>query len=285
MPFLHQLDDWCREAVAPFGTPVTEWPGWQTRGRSGGVDYESGRPWCIMWHHTASSDQTLEDYHATQSDNAPVCNLDIKSSGEVVIIAAGPTNTNGKGSGTRNTSKGTVPVDSMNSYALGIEFYNNGVGGAWPRIQIDVGFAVVTTILRKLGLQPTDLFTHEGYAPDRKVDPATAAAVQGLWTPRSKNSSGSWNDGDLRAENVARSAGAPPPEEPPEEDDEMMMIARAPTGSQVLVMPDGRAIWWESGGATVQAGLAKMVDVTQGDFDRLFAAVPVDVVGDDRGEV
>jgi len=212
MPFLTALADWCREAVAPYGTPVTEWPGWQTRGRSGDSPYSTGRPWCVMYHHTASSDQSLEDYHAEQSDNAPVCNLDIKSSGEVVVIAAGPTNTNGKGSGTRTTSKGTIGVDEMNSYALGIEFYNNGIGGAWPQIQIDVGFAVIVNVQRHLGLAPSDLFTHEGYAPDRKVDPATAGAVQGPWRPRSCTSSGTWNDDDLRTECAAR-ALAPIPEE------------------------------------------------------------------------
>ena len=208
MAYLTQLADWCREAVASYGTPVDEHPGWQTRGRSGGVDYASGRPWCVMWHHTASSDQSLEDYHATGSDNAPVCNLDIASNGRVIVIAAGPTNTNGKGQAMQ-TSKGVVPADSMNSYALGIEFYNNGVGQPWPQIQIDVGFAVVTNLQRHLGLAATDVFTHFEYAPDRKVDPATAAAVQGPWHPRSCTSSGTWNDDDVRAECDARWSGAP----------------------------------------------------------------------------
>ena len=199
MPFLTSLADWCREVT----DDVDEHPGWETRGRSGGVDYEQGRPWCVVWHHTASSDQSLEDYHATGSDNAPVCNLDIASDGRVIVIAAGPTNTNGKGRDLR-TSKGTVPADSMNSYALGIEFYNNGVGQPWPQIQIDVGFAVIANIQRHLGLTPTDLFTHYQYAPDRKVDPATAAAVQGFWQPNSCTGSGTWNDDDLRTEAVRR---------------------------------------------------------------------------------
>jgi N-acetylmuramoyl-L-alanine amidase len=227
VPFLTELANWCRE-VAP---KVDEWPGWQTRGRSGGSSYSSGRPWCVMWHHTASSDQSLEDYHATQSDNAPVCNLDIKSDGTVVVIAAGPTNTNGNGQA-MHTSKGTVPADSMNSYALGIEFYNNGVGQAWPQVQIDVGFAVVGNIQRHLGLQPSDLFTHHQYAPDRKVDPATAAAVQGPWQPRSCTSSGTWDLGDIRSECARRAGSAPDPGPGPSP-------GPSPTGEDMAVVIKG----------------------------------------------
>ena len=245
MPFLTALADWCREIT----DNVIEHPGWEDRGRSGGSPYSSGRPWCVMWHHTATSDQSLADYHATGSDNAPVCNLDIASDGTVYVIAAGPTNTNGKGRAT-NTSKGTVPADSMNSYALGIEFYNNGVGQPWPQIQIDVGFAIVANLQRHLGLAPSDLFTHAEYAPDRKIDPATAAAVQGPWQPRSINSSGTWNPDDLRAENGARWTFRPEPEpEPePEEDDMKFLLARGSDGSLWAIDPAlaGKfALWGE----------------------------------------
>jgi hypothetical protein len=245
MPFLTDLADWCREVA----DDVDEHPGWQRRGRSGGVAYVTGRPWCVMYHHTASNDQSLEDYHATGSPNAPVCNLDIASNGRVIVIAGGPTNTNGKGRGLQ-TSKGLVPADSMNSYALGIEFYNNGTGGPWPQKQIDVGFAVIGNIQRHLGLQPTDLFTHHQYAPTRKVDPATARAVVGPWQPHSVTGSGTWSDHDLRAENAARFGGAPPPSEPEVQDMHPTICSRGAGQLDMFVTGSDRQLyhrWWQHG--------------------------------------
>lgn len=270
MPFLTALADWCREVT----DDVTEHPGWETRGRSGGSAYAAGRPWCVMYHHTASNDDDLADYHATGSDNAPVCNLDIRPDGSIVVIAAGPTNTNGKGSGTCATSKGVVPADSMNSYALGIEFYNNGVGGPWPAIQVDVGFAVIANLQRHLGLVPTDLFTHAQYAPDRKIDPATADAVQGLWHPRAINSSGTWNDDDLRHENSDRADDDTdqPPEE--DEDDMKMLLVRGSSGALYAIAPDMQtafALWSEDYNALLATG--QYVE-TEGLRDDTIARIP-----------
>ena len=273
MAFLTDLAHWCRE-VTPN---VDEHPGWQTRGRSGGSDYADGRPWCVMYHHTASSDQSLENYHATGSDNAPVCNLDIASDGRVIVIAAGPTNTNGKGRAMQ-TSRGVVPVDSMNSYALGIEFYNNGVGGAWPQIQIDVGFAVIGNIQRHLGLQPTDLFTHCEYAPDRKVDPATAGAVHGPWQPRSINSSGTWNDDDLRTENTDRFEGYRPPT--PTGDDMAAPASVIDANGDGWVFFQGRdgALWMQYAGNRAQSLGGQVTDrisaVSAGDVINIHAYAP-----------
>src|SRR5262249_23262016 len=75
------------------------------------------------------------------------------------------------------------------------------------------------------GNRPDDVFTHalgagDGWT-DRKIDPATAAAVQGPWRPRAVNSSGTWSLADIRAECVAR-AGAPAP--PSKGDDVALVI-------------------------------------------------------------
>jgi hypothetical protein len=215
--YLTELTDWLLAA----GLPVIEYPGWQHRARgSGGYN---GNPLCVMWHHTASPEswdgQKDADYIAVGSaDTSPISNLYIQRDGTVWVIAAGATNTNGKGNAL-SFSRGTVPQDSMNSYAVGVEMGNDGLGEVWPQAQIDAIFVVSNTINQHLGNAPEDVSTHNYYAPSRKIDPATAAAVQGPWKPRSSTSSGTWHVDDIRTECRRRATSTPIP--PDGEDDDM----------------------------------------------------------------
>ena len=213
--FLTDLADVVRAA----GLAVVEVDGWQTRARSSG-GYAPGLPWAIVWHHTASNTTPENDvnYIVAGSPDRPLSNLYLARDATVWICAAGATNTNGKG-GPMTFSRGTVPADRMNEYGLGIEAASDGVGGPWPRVQIDAYFALSNACADAYGLDPTDVATHESWAPGRKIDPATAAAVDGPWRPRSINSSGTWSLDDIRAECAARSASAPPTPTPPSEDD------------------------------------------------------------------
>jgi N-acetylmuramoyl-L-alanine amidase len=182
-----------------------------------------------MWHHTASSStaSAVADVGFMLSRNNPAyptANLYISRDGEVWVMAAGATNTNGKGSGERSTSRGTVPVDSMNTYAVGVEIGNNGIGEPYSQATIDTAFTTSLTITNRLGLLPTDVIHHQGYAPDRKIDPATAGAVQGPWRPLSINGSGTWSLSDLKAECKRRAA--PPPVVPvPKPEPDLAWIA------------------------------------------------------------
>lgn len=219
--YLTELADWCREE----GLRVVEKVGWQTRARSSG-GYESGRPWAIMWHHTASDTSPANDanYMCSGSPDAPIANLLLARDGEVWVLAAGATNTNGKG-GPVGFSKGVVPQDSMNTYAVSIEAANNGVGEAWPQAQIDAYFTLNNMLARRLGLNPDDCCTHQEYAPDRKIDPATAAAVQGSWQPGSVTSSGTWSPLDIADEATRRASSLPPPTPPQEDDVQVVEVA------------------------------------------------------------
>ena len=205
--YLTELTDWLLGA----GLSVIEYPGWQHRARgSGGY---SGNPLCVMWHHTASPEswdgQKDADYIAVGSaDTSPISNLYIQRDGTVWVIAAGATNTNGKGNAI-SFSRGTVPQDSMNSYAVGVEMGNDGLGEVWPQAQIDAMFAVSNAVNQHLGNTPEDVSTHNYYAPSRKIDPATAAAVQGPWKPRSCTSSGTWDLDDIRSECRRRATSTP----------------------------------------------------------------------------
>ena len=182
------------------------------------------------------------------SDSRPIANLLFPDDGSVWVLAAGATNTNGKGKSIQFSS-GTVPADSMNTYAIGAEIANNGVGEAFPQRQIDAVFKANNACAKAYGFDPGDLSTHQFYAQDRKIDPATNAAVQGPWSPRSATSSGTWNRDDVVAEAKRRAGSAPTPgPKPPtppipgDEDDMPAYAIQAGTGSDVQ---KAAIFWWD----------------------------------------
>lgn len=185
--YLTDLADVLRAA----GLEVKEYSNWQTRARGSG-GYESGRPTHVMVHHTASppswSGQRDADYCAVQDEDAPLSNLCLDRDGVVWILAAGATNTNGKG---QDTWGGGVPTDSMNSYAIGIEA-NGGYGESWPAAQTNAYVLLCQTLCRHYGIPNNNIRGHFEWAPTRKVDPAGPSP----WA----SGSASWNMGAFRNE-------------------------------------------------------------------------------------
>ena len=180
--------------------------GWERRARSSGG--YSAPPLGVVWHHTASTAAPESDlsYMIHGSDDAPIGNMLLDRNGIVWPIAAGAANTQGKG-GPVTLSRGTVPVDAGNSQLWAIEAANNGVGEPWPTVQIDAYFAAPNALAVMFGNEPFDVVTHaEWTLMTRKIDPATAAAVQGAWFPHSVTGSGTWDGEDIRAECVRRAA-------------------------------------------------------------------------------
>lgn len=205
--YLTELANWCREA----GLPTVEVDGWQHRARSSG-GFDGDRPWVVAWHHTASttSPDNDADYMCFGSPDAPVANLLLTRDGSVWVMAAGATNTNGKG-GPITVSAGQVPKDQLNTHAVSIEAANNGTGEPWPQAQVDAYFVLSLMLTDRLGLAPDDMCEHQVWAPDRKIDPATASAVQGPWRPTSATSAGTWSQVDVVGELWARAGDSPPP--------------------------------------------------------------------------
>ena len=248
--YLVELADWLEDV----GLDVVRYDGWEDRSRSSG-GYAAGRPWGVMLHHTASSSEPEDDaaYMCHGSDSRPIANLLDARDGTIWVLAAGATNTNGKG-GPWAWSRGTVPLDSMNTYAVGIELANNGVGEPFPRVQIDAMFTATLAILDALDLDLGDVGQHQQYAPDRKVDPATADAVEGPWQPRSCTSSGTWNLDDTLAELARRATDRPTPEE-----DDMakaqLIAAHDDPAHAVFVWGDGY-MYQLSAGAMTGVGVA-----------------------------
>ena len=208
--------------------------GWQTRARSSG-GFPSA-PKGIVWHHTASKTSVESDlaWMIDNCDDAPVGNMLIDRAGIVWPIAAGASNCAGKG-GPASFSRGTVAKDSGNTGCWNIEVANNGVGEVWPVAQIDAYFAASNALNMRFGNQPDDVITHNVWAPDRKIDPAVAASVQGAWIPHAVNSSGTWNLDEIKNECVARAGSTPTPPTPLPGDDEDMKHIIAPERGQMIV--------------------------------------------------
>jgi hypothetical protein len=204
--------------------------GWERRARSSGGF--SAAPLGVMWHHAASSNNTSDEacvnYQVRGNPDNPVGNMTLGRNGDLWPIAGGASNCSGKG-GPMTFSRGVCSQDNGNCQLVNVEVNNDGVGGSWSVQCIDAYFALSNAVNQYLGNLPTDITTHalgkgNGYT-DRKIDCATAAAVEGPWRPRSVNSSGTWDLDDMRAECVARATYQP--EDDVTEDDIERIAQRA----------------------------------------------------------
>ncbi len=193
--YITDLADVCRAA----GLSVTEVDGWTTRARGSG-GYSTGAPSHLMTHHTASpasADGWSDvDYIATGSTDAPLSNLYLGRSGQVWVIAAGASNTNGTGS----DPCGLVADDSMNAAAIGIEAGNAGDGSeAWPEAQQDAYRRLCVALCAAYGIPTARIHAHFEWAPSRKIDPAGPS--------RYATGAASWDMDAFRAD-----CTTPPPE-------------------------------------------------------------------------
>jgi hypothetical protein len=187
--------------------------GWETRARSsGGFD---AMPLGVMMHHAASArgadSAGIVNYQVRGNPDNPVGNMTLDRDGSVWPVAAGASNCSGKG-GPWPMSRGTVPLDKGNTTLVNVEACNDGVGETWPTAMIDGYFALILAVNAWCGNAPTDVVTHNVYAPTRKIDPATCDAVEGPWRPRASTTSGTWDLFDIADELAARSSSTPTPE-------------------------------------------------------------------------
>ena len=197
------------DVLRAAGVPVVEVEGWQTRGRGGdGGQYQAGRPNHVMVHHTAgaqgASAASEVNYMVNVSDVAPVTNLYIardKDDAAVWICAAGPTNTNGKGSAPWDPA---TKNDDMNRMAIGIEIGNNGVGEPYGAKQQETLIAACAALCEAYSIPVDHVRSHAEYAPGRKIDPAG---------PSQWAASGTWPMEAFRA-TIADATGSPAPETP-----------------------------------------------------------------------
>jgi hypothetical protein len=265
--------------------------GWQRRARSSGGF--PAPPLGVQWHHTASSTSPANDlsYMINGNQDAPVGNLLLDRTGTFWPIAAGAANTAGKG-GPLNMSRGQVKQDNANATTFAIEAANNGVGEAWPAVMIDAYFLGSNALNVRFGNLASDIFNHQTWAPTRKIDPATAAAVQGGWCPGSSTSSGTWRQSDVCAEATRRAAAVAPPEE----EDWMSALS---DDEQRELLDKVRAVYWmvgnmdpspENTDSAIGTRVARIHDWAQGTFWMVGNTMPSpeaapDAIGTRVGEI
>ena len=213
---LTDLDKVLRDA----GVPVVEVAGWRDRGRGGdGGQYLAGRPTHVMVHHTAgsagASASSEVNYMVNVADAKPIANLyvarDADKGGAAAawIMAAGPTNTNGKG--TAPWANGLVAENDMNRHAVGIEIGCNGVGEAYGPKQQQTVVDACAALCRAYSIPVGQVRAHFEYT-SRKIDPTGPSQ----WSPNG----GKWNMDEFRSSVFQRivemDGGKPAPEPEPE---------------------------------------------------------------------
>ena len=263
--YVDDLLDVLSSAGVPVGLSSTN-AGWERRSRSsGGFD---GPPLACVWHHTASSASVDSDlgYMINGSADAPVGNILVDRVGVMWPVAAGAANTQGKG-GPAYFSRGACPVDKGNATLWAFEIACNGVGEPYSQDTIDNTFAASNALNAHWGNIPEDVITHAAYTT-RKIDPATATAVQGPWRPGSVNSSGTWNVTDLKNECRRRAGTLPPPTTPTGVIDMYVIAVERqgwPTAVDLLVSDEGTH--WNANGNTsaldARAGVPRIEGVTK----------------------
>lgn len=180
LPKLIDLADVLRNA----NQQVEELPAWKTTSRTNDAAvYKSGTPNHIMYHHTATGTGAHNPHSNCRREanslqlaepNEPTCNLGLCPHGVWFVIAAGPTNTNGIGIDTWHPvgDPNRVPNDSMNSYAIGIELMNNGIGEPYPVGMQDALLRGAVALHRHYRIGVYEARAHFEWAPTRKIDPA-----------------------------------------------------------------------------------------------------------------
>jgi hypothetical protein len=159
---------WMADAFRKNGLRVKEVKGWKNRGRDGTLD-----PRGVIFHHTASAAKGAPApalgllLKGKPEVAGPLCNVLVDRDGTVLLIAAGRSNHGGDGGPFRN-----IPLNSANSFLVGVEVENNGVGERWSKELLDTLDVVFAIILLGLRRRSKWLIGHKEWAPGRKPDPA-----------------------------------------------------------------------------------------------------------------
>lgn len=175
---------WLADVLRDAGLDVVEVPGWEKRGASAGFS-----PTHVVAHHTAAGGTKPVPSLGVVRDGrdtiaGPLCQILIGRDRRVYVIASGKANHAGLGG-----PWGEIPRNAANSYAVGIEIENDGVGEPWGADLVDVADRAAASILRRLGSPPSRYLAHKEWAPTRKTDPrgwsmtARRAAVAQILTP------------------------------------------------------------------------------------------------------
>ncbi|GII89728.1 hypothetical protein Ssi03_77180 [Sphaerisporangium siamense] len=152
MPYLTQLAEVARRT----GYPVTECPGWKTRGHGPQPAVEG-----VVCHHTADR----EDLHVVRDGrpglDGPLSQIWLRHDGRIFIVAAGRCWHNAPSTSPNHT----------NSASIGIEAENNG-RSPWPAGQLDAYRRLCAELCKEFGLPASRVRGHKE-VNTAKSDPHT----------------------------------------------------------------------------------------------------------------
>lgn len=151
-----------------WGLKVEEKDGWRHRGRP-----YNFYPRAILVHHTASGAQSgnfAAEGIVTNGRTGlpgPLCQVLLGRDGTVKLIADGYANHAGYGG-----PRAGIPENQGNSYTIGIEAENNGLGEPWSKAQLNAYYRLCAALLVWIDVKDVSkVFGHKEWAPSRKIDP------------------------------------------------------------------------------------------------------------------
>lgn len=152
-----------------WGLKVEAHEGWRTRGRP--YDFY---PKAVICHHTASGSSSGNFasegivLNGRSDLPGPLCQILLGRDGTVKLIAAGYSNHAGYGG-----PRAGIPENQGNTYAVGIEAENNGLGEPWRPTTVIAYYRLCAALLDWFGVKDVNrVFGHKEWAPGRKIDPA-----------------------------------------------------------------------------------------------------------------
>lgn len=159
---------WLPSVLRANGLNVIERPGWETRGH-GDMDKVEG----ILCHHTAECRDANTEPALNVITNGrpglegPLANLGLGQAGDYYMVAAGKAYHAGKG-----LWKGVA--GSFNHCLIGIEAENDGIGEAWPKVQMEAYAKGCAAIAKHCGFTSNAVLGHKEYClpKGRKSDPS-----------------------------------------------------------------------------------------------------------------
>ncbi len=199
--YLTDLDDTLRGA----GLTVKEEDGWKKRSNDKG-GYSGNGPVGIIIHHTGggkgADGQGDVNFILNYPKARPVSNLYLDRKGTWWVLAAGGTNTNGRGG-----PWGPIDYYTANNRVIGIEGGNKGDGERWPEVMQASYVKGVAALADRYGIDGNNILSHYEWRtadnrPDKvwdKHDPAGPSRFGSI------NRLGTWDMNKFRAEvNEAR---------------------------------------------------------------------------------
>ncbi len=195
-------------------------PDWRSRSRTSNTSwYKDPGPTHVMVHDTATP-ITSHNTLLTEKREAYICGIThpVKPVSNVYLgpttgiwypLAGGPSNTNGEGD---DTWGGGTPADSMNSYAIAIEYGNNGVGE--PFIQWLSYVTGVAALCKAYNIPVGHVRAHFEWAPSRKIDLSGGRGYNGPFVRVPADPYGRINMDEFRGAVFAAMLPPPPPPDP-----------------------------------------------------------------------